>query len=400
MSKQKFSIAGWCLGALMVLQSFLAPAVQAQAVFVRVAPVVKKNLRKPVEQAATLLPYKRIEVSCKVTGFVGEVHVDIGDRVTKGDPLVEVAVPELEAELAAGEARVNSAAADLDKAKANVRLEEIRYNLTRSLFEKKGRTRFQLEEADAQLKLAEASVAAAVAKKAEAEANAQKLRVLVGFGSIKAPFSGIITERKVEPGALVRGGLDGTATGMLTLEHDERLRCRIEIPEQDTRLVLSAHSRGVLGLEITLGASGDKIELPPEKLAGGAAHFSLSLHPRSHHMLSEIELDNRNLKLRPGYFGKARFTFAGGDGPAGSFVIPNTALRAPRKGRPHILVVETASGKAKVRRLDVTAGSTDGREIEIAPIPGEKLEELWVVVRGGADLSGDGTEEVSIGGGK
>ena len=119
----------------MILQSFLAPAVQAQAVFVRVAPVVKKNLRKPVEQAATLLPYKRIEVSCKVTGFVGEVHVDIGDRVTKGDPLVEVAVPELEAELAAGEARVNSAAADLDKAKANVRLEEIRYNLPRSLFE-------------------------------------------------------------------------------------------------------------------------------------------------------------------------------------------------------------------------------------------------------------------------
>ena len=63
-------------------------------------------------------------------------------------------------------------------------------------------------------------------------------------------------------------------------------------------------------------------------------------------------------------------------------------------------MVEKASGKAKVRRLDVTAGSTDGREIEIAPISGEKLEELWVVVRGGADLSGDGTEEVSIGGGK
>ena len=384
----------------MALQSFLAPAVQAQAIFVRVAPVVKKNLRKPVEQAATLLPYKRIEVNCKVTGFVGEVHVDIGDRVTKGDPLVEVAVPELEAELAAGEARVNSATADLDKAKANVRLEEIRYNLTRSLFEKKGRTRFQLEEADAQLKLAEASVAAAVAKKAEAEANVQKLRVLVGFGSIKAPFSGIITERKVDPGALVRGGLDGTATGMLTLEHDERLRCRIEIPEQDARLVLSSHKRGVLGLEITIGASGDKIELSPAKLAGGAAHFSLSLHPRSHHMLSEIEIDNSDLKLRPGYFGKARFILSGGDGPARSFVIPNTALRAPRKGKPHILVVEAASGKARVRRLDVTAGSTDGREIEIAPIPGEKLEELWVVVRGGADLSGDGTEEVSIGGGK
>ncbi len=400
MLKRKFSLAGWCLGALLALQFFLAPALQAQAVFVSVARVVKKNLRKPVEQAATLLPYTRIEVSCKVTGFVGEVHVDIGDRVTKGDPLVEVAVPELEAELAAGEARVNSATADLDKAKANVRLEEIRYNLTRSLFEKKGRTRFQLEEADAQLKLAEASVAAAVAKKAEAEANVQKLRVLVGFGSIKAPFSGIITERKIDPGALVRGGLDGTATGMLTLERDDRLRCRIEIPEQDARLVLSAHKRGVLGLEITLGASGDRIELPPAKLAGGAAHFSLSLHPRSHHMLSEIEIDNSDLNLRPGYFGKARFTFAGGDGPAGSFVIPNTALRAPRKGRPHILVVETASGKAKVRRLDVTPGSTDGREIEIAPIPGEKLEDLWVVVRGGADLSGDGTEEVSIGGGK
>jgi len=241
-------------------------------------------------------------------------------------------------------------------------------------------------------------MAAAEAKKAEAEANGQKLRVLVGFGNIKAPFTGVVTERKIDPGALVRGGLDGAATELLTLERDDRLRCRIEIPEQDAKLVLTARRRGGLGVKITLGTSGEEIELSPADLAGGGAHFALSLHPQSHHMLAEIELDNSSLNLRPGYFGKASFSIVPTDDSARSFVIPNTALRAPRKGRPHVFVVSSNSGEGIVRRLDVTPGATDGRNIEVSPLGDGKLEGLWVVVRGGADLRGG--EKVSIGGGK
>ncbi len=398
MSKRIFTRTGSCLGGLLAIQLVLASALPAQVSRVSVAQVVRKSLRKPIEQAATLLPYARVMVRSMVTGFVSEVHVDIGDRVTKGAPLLVVAVPEIEAELAAADARVNSAEADLSHARANVRLEEIRYNLTKSLFEKKSRTRFQLEEADAQLKLAEAAVAAAEAKKAEAEAKVQKLRVLVGFGNINAPFTGVVTERRIDPGALVRGGLDGGATDLLTLERDDRLRCRIEIPEQDANLVLTARRRGGLGLKITLDVSGEEINLSPADLAGESAHFALSLHPQSHHMLAEIELDNSSLNLRPGYFGKASFSIVPTDDSVRPFVVPNTALRAPRKGRPHVFVVSRSSGEDRVRRLDVTPGATDGRNIEVSPLGDGKLEGLWVVVRGGADLRGG--EEVRIGGGK
>ena len=398
MSKRIFTRAGFCLGGLLAIQLVLASALPAQASRVSVVQVVRKSLRRPIEQAATLLPYARVLVRSMVTGFVSEVHVDIGDRVTKGAPLLVIAVPEIEAELAAADARVNSAEADLSHARANVRLEEIRYNLTKSLFEKKSRTRFQLEEADAQLKLAEAAVAAAEAKKAEAEAKVQKLRVLVGFGNINAPFTGVVTERRIDPGALVRGGLDGGATDLLTLERDDRLRCRIEIPEQDANLVLTARRRGGLGLKITLDVSGEEIKLSPADLAGESAHFALSLHPQSHHMLAEIELDNSSLNLRPGYFGKASFSIVPTDDSVQSLVVPNTALRAPRKGRPHVFVVSRSSGEDRVRRLDVTPGATDGRNIEVSPLGDGKLEGLWVVVRGGADLRGG--EEVRIGGGE
>ena len=398
MSKRIFTRTGSCLGGLLAIQLVLASARPAQVSRVSVAQVVRKSLRKPIEQAATLLPYARVMVRSMVTGFVSEVHVDIGDRVTKGAPLLVVAVPEIEAELAAADARVNSAEADLSHARANVRLEEIRYNLTKSLFEKKSRTRFQLEEADAQLKLAEAAVAAAEAKKAEAEAKVQKLRVLVGFGNINAPFTGVVTERRIDPGALVRGGLDGGATDLLTLERDDRLRCRIEIPEQDANLVLTARRRSALGLKITLDVSGEEINLSPADLAGESAHFALSLHPQSHHMLAEIELDNSSLNLRPGYFGKASFSIVPTDDSVRPFVVPNIALRAPRKGRPHVFVVSKSSGEDRVRRLDVTPGATDGRNIEVSPLGDGKLEGLWVVVRGGADLRGG--EEVRIGGGK
>jgi len=400
MSNRIFSRAGLCLVALLAIQLALTPALLAQSGRVSVTQIVNKSLRKPIEQAAVLLPHSRIVVSSMVTGLVGEVHVDIGARVKKGDPLLVVAVPEIEAELAAAEARVSSAIAVLSQAGASVRLEKIRYDLTRSLFEKKGRTRFQLEEADAQLKLAEAALAAAEAKKAEAEANAQKLRVMVGFADIKAPFPGVITERKVDPGALVRGGLDGVATELLTLEGDDKLRCRIEIPELDAKRVLSAYKRGALGLEITLGATGEIIKLPASRLGGGVVHFARSLHPRSHHMLAEIEFENTSFIL-PGFFGKAKFSISGTSAKSQAFVIPNAALRTPRKGRPHIFVLSKSSvekGTGQAQRLDVTVGDTDGRDIEIMPVGGASLKDRWVIVRGGGELQGG--ENVSIGEGK
>ena len=115
-------------------------------------------------------------------------------------------------------------------------------------------------------------------------------------------------------------------------------------------------------------------------------------------MLAEIELDNSSLNLRPGYFGKAKFDISGGETETPAFVIPNTALRAPRKGRPHVFVVSKSSGKGIVERLNVTPGTTDGREIEVTPEGGASLKDKWVVVRGGADLQGG--QKVSIGGAK
>ena len=105
-------------------------------------------------------------------------------------------------------------------------------------------------------------------------------------------------------------------------------------------------------------------------------------------MLAEIELDNSSLNLRPGYFGKASFSIVPTDDSARSVVIPHTALRAPRKGRPHVFVVSSNSGVDIVRRLNVTPGATDGRNIEVSTLGDGKLEWLWVVVRGGAERGG------------
>ena len=60
MSKRIFTRTGSCLGGLLAIQLVLASALPAQVSRVSVAQVVRKSLRKPIEQAATLLPYARI----------------------------------------------------------------------------------------------------------------------------------------------------------------------------------------------------------------------------------------------------------------------------------------------------------------------------------------------------
>jgi HlyD family secretion protein len=80
----------------------------------------RRNLISQFEQPGVLEAVEEAELFSRVSGYVKSHKVDIGDRVKKGDVLLEVDVPELAQELAYKEAMMQQAEAELMQAKANV----------------------------------------------------------------------------------------------------------------------------------------------------------------------------------------------------------------------------------------------------------------------------------------
>ena len=137
-------------------------------------------------------------VYARATGYVRRFLVDIGQRVHTGQVLAVLDVPDIQEQLR--EARANAA-----QAAANYRLARVELARWRILYRDSVITREELDQRQANFDAAAASVAAA-------EANVRRNAELVGYGSITAPFSGIVTSRNVDEGVLVSGGGSSTST--------------------------------------------------------------------------------------------------------------------------------------------------------------------------------------------
>jgi RND family efflux transporter MFP subunit len=278
---------------------------------VSVAKIVRGDLAQTLTLAAEFLPYQEIDVHAKVAGYVKSIGVDVGDRVTTGQLLAVLEIPELEDEMAQDEASVNRSVeevnrtqADLERAKsvhevANLgatRLAAVvaqRPNLVaqQDIDEAVGRDRV----AEAQVSTAQAAVAEAKAQLAVAKANQNKTKTMFAYARITAPFAGVITHRYADTGAMIQAGTSSQSQAMplVKLSQNSTLRLIIQVPE-------SAVSH------IRLGAPVDvKVQSLGRAFAGKVARFSSKLDPDTRTMEAEIDVPNPTLELVPGMYASA-----------------------------------------------------------------------------------------------
>jgi membrane fusion protein, multidrug efflux system len=173
------------------------------------------TLKKTVELPGELIPYEQADLYAKVQGFVRAMKVDIGDHVKKGQTLAIIEAPEVNT-------RFSEAEAALQAAKA-------KWTSSRDHFERLYRaSRAQTPGIVAPVDL-ERSRNEMLADSAFYEASrkqAQAYKEVSGYLYISAPFDGVITARKADPGALV-----GTQAMLLTIQHNQTLRLRVAVPE-------------------------------------------------------------------------------------------------------------------------------------------------------------------------
>lgn len=184
------------------------------------APAVQVTKPLPrLEHAATaasgqIRSLHEATLGAKVSGTIGHVRVEVGDRVAAGRPLVEL-------DDTAAAANVLLAKAAVDAARSDVRLAALELDRQKQLLAGNAAPQAQLDRA-------QANHDSAVAQLSRAEANLTIARHTLADHVVRAPFGGVITERLVQAGESVTAA---PATALVSLVDDANLEVRLDVPE-------------------------------------------------------------------------------------------------------------------------------------------------------------------------
>jgi RND family efflux transporter MFP subunit len=277
--------------------------------------------RGPIENNVTLAgnfkAFQEVDVHAKVAGYIRKIYVDVGDHVKEGQVLAVLEVPELAAELAGSDAAVRRAKEEVRRAQGDVMRAKSGHAATHSMFlrlsqaakEKQGLVAQQeLDDAQAkdmegegQVSSSEAALSAAEQALEVAQASQKQYTAMSEYTRITAPFSGVITIRYADTGALMAAGTSSSTQSMslVRLAEISKLRLVLPIPES------------VAG-QILFGAPV-KVRVPAlnREIVGKVSRFADALDMQTRTMETEIDFENHDGKLIPGMYTETQLTLRG-----------------------------------------------------------------------------------------
>lgn len=273
------------------------------------------------ELTGTLYPNQQVKLYAMESGYVQSIHKDIGDRVQEGEIIARLENPEL----------LRKQQRDL----AQYKLKKSVYDRLKGIYDKTPdlTTQEQVEIAEAEFESASATLAGT--------------RQQLAFLQLKAPFSGIITKRYVDKGALIQSGVSQAgAQPVVELMETDKLRLQVHIPESDVAAIQEGSKLKILFPELP----GQSFETTISRGAG-------ALDPQSKTMLIEVDMDNPEGKLRPGMYARVELEVSS---KPDALSVPQPALLA-EKNQYFIYVVR--DGRAE--KIPVRLGVKDKNFIEV-----------------------------------
>ncbi|HYZ86813.1 MAG TPA: efflux RND transporter periplasmic adaptor subunit [Bryobacteraceae bacterium] len=341
----------------------------ASAQGVDVVPVQAKPVSRTILLPSEILPYQRVTLHARANGYVDRVLVDRGSSVTQGQLLATLTAPELAVSTAEAESRVQTAEAARSEAEARLAAAEATYERLKKAAETPGAIAGnELIQAEKVVDAAKAAVASAGSAVRTAQAAVKVTKQSEAYLQVTAPFSGVITERFVHPGALVGPG-NGSAGAMLELEQVSRLRLVVPVPEAN---VASVRRGARVQFHVPAFAG--------RTFTGTVARIDRSLDPKTRTMAVELDVANPRNELSPGMYPEVSWPAAGS---GESLLVPATAVVTTTE---RTFVIRVHNGRAEW--VNVRKGQAAGDLVEVlGPLtPGD------MVVRRATDELRDGTK--------
>ena len=314
---------------------------------IRVVRPQKRDLRMTVVQPGTIQAFETTPVYSRIPGYVEKYRYNIGDRVKAGDVLIDMWVPDVvethqqksaavhraevqievaQSALRAAVARLETAEARIVSARAGVKRAQASYTRWESESRRlqtlvaqrvldvqvRDETYRQFEEAAAARDQAEAMVSETTADRDKAAADRDKARVdveaaradlevakaderqakvLLEYGRIKAPYSGVITQRNVSPGDYLQPGGGTNGQPLFILEQTDPVRVFVGVPELASFFIHEGDT-ALIRFQAIPGATRE----------GKVVRSGFSLNPSTRTLQTEIDIPNADGHLHPGWY--------------------------------------------------------------------------------------------------
>jgi RND family efflux transporter MFP subunit len=323
--------------------------------------VQEQTVPDTFQVSGTVYASRSTQLSAEIMGRITAINVREGDPVRAGGTLVVIDDVQPKAGYEQAQAAVTAANHELAAAESEHALAQTTFTRMKGLYEKKSISPHEFDEINARVQSAAARNDAAVAVRAQAAAGLEQSRILLERTRVRAPFDGVITERRVDPGALASPGLP-----LLTVESTGRYRLEANVNERDLKYVRMNAAVPVL-LDAFDGAplSGKVVQIVP------------AADPASRSFVVKVELPS-NPKLRSGLYGRTEFL----RGKKQAVLVPRSAVL--QNGQLQNVYVVGDDQTIALRYVTLGVERTEGMEVLSGLGPGERV----VSDAGGRDLAG------------
>src|ERR1039458_3510805 len=317
---------------------------------VAVARAATANLSRDLILTAEFKPNQEVDVMAKVSGYVKEIRVDVGDRVKEGDLLATLEVPEMADDLRKSQAGVRHSqsevkraeeeraamakqevpemADDLRTSQAGVRhsqsevkraedeiaraksahdLAHLSYNRLLQASQRRPGLIAQQEIDDAQTRdlVAEAQLSAANSSLAAAgqqvdvdQSSTARVQTMIDYQRVTAPFTGVVTKRYADKGSMIQAGTASQTQAMPVVRISENGLLRLILPVPES-VVATVH----IGQQVEV-----RVPTLNRAFPGKVARFSDKLSYQTRTMDTEVDVPNPSLVLIPGMYAEVNLT--------------------------------------------------------------------------------------------
>jgi multidrug efflux system membrane fusion protein len=286
-----------------------------------------------LELPGSVQAFTESPIYARTNGYLLHWYKDIGAHVEKGDLLADLDTPEVDQELSQTQAARRQIAAALDLARTSA-------DRWRDLRKTDSVSQQELDQRVSDYSQSQANLSAA-------DANVRRLEQLESFKHVYAPFTGIITRRNVDTGALVNAGNGGSGKELFNLALIDPLRVYVSVPEGDAPAMK-------VGLPAWIGVA----EFPAARFSGTVVRTANAIDQTTRTLLTEVDVPNRAGRLLPGAYAQVHFRV-----PVGGkrLSVPSSAMLFRSEG-PRIAVVGPGD---RVQMRPIVIGRDFGTSLEI-----------------------------------
>jgi RND family efflux transporter MFP subunit len=273
-------------------------------------------------------------IYARTNGYLKRWYFDIGSHVKQGQLLGEIESPEVDQQL-------SQAQADLGTVTANLHLSQITANRFSDLIKQDAVSQQETDNAISDLASRNTAVKSA-------QANVDRLKQLVSFEKVYAPFDGVVTARNTDIGQLIDSGASGgQARSLFQIAAVNKLRVFISVPQ-----IYSQAAVPGLTADLTFA------EFPGRRFQGKLVRTSRSIDPTARTLNVEVDVDNSKGELLPGAYTEVHLKLKEG---IPTMTIPVSALLFREEG----LRVAVAKNDNSAKLLPVTLGRDFGDFAEV-----------------------------------